>query len=90
MDFFYEQLDAEGKFTPRQDVLIIMDLNAKVGKDNKATTREQRASKTEYPNVPRPAERQSPSSMSWAFLWVCAWWDKPGTTPGGIRTRGKS
>uniref|UniRef100_A0A3P9H430 Endonuclease/exonuclease/phosphatase domain-containing protein n=1 Tax=Oryzias latipes TaxID=8090 RepID=A0A3P9H430_ORYLA len=34
-DSFYEQLDTEVKLTPRHDVLIIMgDLNAKVGKDN--------------------------------------------------------
>uniref|UniRef100_A0A3B3ILM2 Endonuclease/exonuclease/phosphatase domain-containing protein n=1 Tax=Oryzias latipes TaxID=8090 RepID=A0A3B3ILM2_ORYLA len=34
-DSFYEQLDTEVKLTPRYDVLIIMgDLNAKVGKDN--------------------------------------------------------
>ncbi|MED6285802.1 hypothetical protein CHARACLAT_032862 [Characodon lateralis] len=31
--------------------------------------------------VPRPAERHSPSSMSWAVPWASARWDVPGTSP---------
>ncbi|MED6269965.1 hypothetical protein CHARACLAT_005032 [Characodon lateralis] len=30
---------------------------------------------------PRPAERHSPSSVSWAVPWASSWWDVPGTPP---------
>ncbi|MEQ2224633.1 hypothetical protein ILYODFUR_009462 [Ilyodon furcidens] len=30
---------------------------------------------------PRPAERHSPSSVSWAVPWASSWWDMPGTPP---------
>ncbi|MED6240724.1 hypothetical protein ATANTOWER_026728 [Ataeniobius toweri] len=36
--------------------------------------------------VPRPAERHSPSSVSWAVHWASSQWDVPGTPPeGGIQ-----
>ncbi|MED6237038.1 hypothetical protein ATANTOWER_018065 [Ataeniobius toweri] len=36
--------------------------------------------------VPRPAERHSPSSVSWAVPWPSSWWDEPGTPPeGGVQ-----
>ncbi|MED6295616.1 hypothetical protein CHARACLAT_033628 [Characodon lateralis] len=31
--------------------------------------------------VPRPAQRHSPSSVSWAILWASSQWDVPGTPP---------
>ncbi|MED6246969.1 hypothetical protein ATANTOWER_027120 [Ataeniobius toweri] len=31
--------------------------------------------------VPRPAERHSPSSVSWAVPWASSRWDVPGTPP---------
>ncbi|MEQ2238942.1 hypothetical protein ILYODFUR_038646 [Ilyodon furcidens] len=31
--------------------------------------------------VPRPAERHSPSSVSWAIPWASSRWDVPGTPP---------
>ncbi|MEQ2234288.1 hypothetical protein ILYODFUR_030370 [Ilyodon furcidens] len=31
--------------------------------------------------VPRPAERHSPSSVSWAVPWASSWWDVSGTPP---------
>ncbi|KAK5617759.1 hypothetical protein CRENBAI_000481, partial [Crenichthys baileyi] len=31
--------------------------------------------------VPRPAERHSPSSVSWAVPWASSRWDEPGTPP---------
>ncbi|MED6248464.1 hypothetical protein ATANTOWER_000718, partial [Ataeniobius toweri] len=31
--------------------------------------------------VPRPAERHSPSSVSWAVPWASSQWDVPGTPP---------
>ncbi|MED6275841.1 hypothetical protein CHARACLAT_030585 [Characodon lateralis] len=36
--------------------------------------------------VPRPAEKHSPSVMSWAIPWASFWWDMPGTPPeGGVQ-----
>ncbi|KAK5601518.1 hypothetical protein CRENBAI_024908 [Crenichthys baileyi] len=32
------------------------------------------------PGVPRPAERHSPSSVSWAVSWASSRWDVPGTS----------
>ncbi|MED6283758.1 hypothetical protein CHARACLAT_012199, partial [Characodon lateralis] len=34
-----------------------------------------------HQGVPRPAERHSPSSVSWAILWASSWWDVPGKPP---------
>ncbi|MEQ2293985.1 hypothetical protein AMECASPLE_039197, partial [Ameca splendens] len=31
--------------------------------------------------VPRPAERHSPSSVSWVVPWASSRWDVPGTPP---------
>ncbi|MEQ2176588.1 hypothetical protein GOODEAATRI_029470, partial [Goodea atripinnis] len=31
--------------------------------------------------VPRPAERRSPSSVSWVVPWASSRWDVPGTPP---------
>ncbi|MEQ2288289.1 hypothetical protein AMECASPLE_021197, partial [Ameca splendens] len=31
--------------------------------------------------VPRPAERHSPSSVSWVVPWTSSRWDVPGTPP---------
>ncbi|MEQ2285803.1 hypothetical protein AMECASPLE_035654 [Ameca splendens] len=31
--------------------------------------------------VPRPAERHSPSGVSWAVPWASSQWDVPGTPP---------
>ncbi|MED6257076.1 hypothetical protein ATANTOWER_009203 [Ataeniobius toweri] len=32
-------------------------------------------------SFPRPANRHSPSSVSWAVPWASSWWDVPGTPP---------
>ncbi|MEQ2238023.1 hypothetical protein ILYODFUR_029142, partial [Ilyodon furcidens] len=36
--------------------------------------------------VPRPAERHSPSSVSWAVPWASSRWDVPGTPPEASRS----
>ncbi|MEQ2183082.1 hypothetical protein GOODEAATRI_028994 [Goodea atripinnis] len=35
----------------------------------------------ESQGVPRPAERHSPSSVSWAVSWASSGWGVPGTPP---------
>ncbi|MED6259023.1 hypothetical protein ATANTOWER_015794 [Ataeniobius toweri] len=35
----------------------------------------------EAQGVPRPAERHSPSSVSWGVPWASSRWDVPGTPP---------
>ncbi|PWA21862.1 hypothetical protein CCH79_00017572 [Gambusia affinis] len=39
------------------------------------------------PQVPRPADKHHPSSLSWVFLWISSWWDMSGTPQQGVMSQ---